>query len=146
MLTQLVGFAWRRRRISVDAPLRLVSRSVRRPEAAPEPPAEPSPAAPDALSALSLQSGPNTVASLDVLLHPTPTVNEPEAMDVEAPSTFSLGPQRFGGATSSGLEELFGRAMQLETPAPAWRSRSWDTYNVPLLVLVVAGVAWIWLT
>ena len=66
-------------------------------------------------------------APLDSLLEPSAAADEPEDMDVEPMDvrTLQWGPQRFGGHMSSGLEDLFGHALSLDSDRRAPRRWPW---------------------
>lgn len=110
--------AYRARYIATDAPLSLVSHHATTPSSAP---------ARDPLAAMSLCEDRVAQAPLDSLLEPSAAADEPEDMDVESMDvrTLQWGPQRFGGHMSSGLEDLFGHALSLDSDRRAPRRWPW---------------------
>lgn len=100
--------AYRARYISTDAPISLVSHAAS---------TSASHSARDPLAAMSLCEDRVAQAPLDALLEPSAAADEPEDMEVEPMDVRSMqwGPQQFGGRMSSGLEDLFGHALSLDT-------------------------------
>lgn len=105
-------------RLVPQAPLHLALRATTPVAGAPPAPVT----APPPLAALSLADEPRVSAPLDTLWQESASS---DAMDVDpepAPPVqrdFSLAPPQFGGRMSSGLEDLFGQALRLETPSEA---------------------------
>lgn len=110
--------AYRARYISTDTPISLVSQTASTTS---------SHSARDPLAAMSLGEDRVAQAPLDSLLEPSAAADEPEDMDVEPMDvrTMQWGPQQFGGRMSSGLEDLFGHALSLDTDRRTSRQWPW---------------------
>lgn len=77
---------------------------------------------------------------------PAPAAEPGDAMDVDADAghDISLGPQRFWAPEPpSGLEDLFGQALQLDAPSSAAKKRRWghSARSVAWPALLAAGAA-----
>lgn len=109
------------------------------------------PASYDPLAAMSLSEGRFAQAPLDTLLEKSNTnADEVEAMEIEPVDirAMAFGPQHFGGRMDSGLEDMFGHALQLDKDSPPSHSRTskhlvgWGVTVMIILHVLLLLILW----